>query len=69
MKFEYTGRHLDVTPAIRRHVEEHFQTIDHIFQDSSTASAQRATPRARYRPWTTRLRRLGTWRPGPMSMR
>ena len=39
MKFEYTGRHLDVTPAIRRHVEEHFQKIDHIFQDSSTASA------------------------------
>ena len=39
MKFEYTGRHLDVTPAIRRHVEENFQKIDHIFQDSSTASA------------------------------
>lgn len=39
MKFEYTGRHLDVTPAIRRHVEEHFQKIDHLFQDSSTALA------------------------------
>ena len=39
MKFEYTGRHLDVTPAIRQHVEEHFQKIDHIFQDSSTAAA------------------------------
>ncbi len=39
MRFEYTGRHIDVTPAIRSHVEEHFQKIDHIFQDSSTASA------------------------------
>jgi putative sigma-54 modulation protein len=39
MKFEYTGRHMDVTPAIRRHVEEHFQKIEHIFQDSSTAAA------------------------------
>jgi len=38
MKFEYTGRHLDVTPAIRKHVEEHFGKIDHIFNDT-TASA------------------------------
>ncbi|HEX8179462.1 MAG TPA: ribosome-associated translation inhibitor RaiA [Pyrinomonadaceae bacterium] len=38
MKFEYTGRHMDVTPAIRRHVEEHFSKIDHIFNDT-TASA------------------------------
>lgn len=38
MKFEYTGRHVDVTDALRRHVEEHFSKLDHIFNDS-TASA------------------------------
>jgi len=31
MKFEYTGRHIDVTPALRSHVEEHFKRIDHLF--------------------------------------
>ncbi|HKX84959.1 MAG TPA: ribosome-associated translation inhibitor RaiA [Pyrinomonadaceae bacterium] len=31
MKFEYTGRHIDVTPALRVHVEEHFKRIDHLF--------------------------------------
>lgn len=31
MKFEYTGRHLEVTPAIRSHVEELFDRIDHLF--------------------------------------
>lgn len=31
MKFEYTGRHIDVTPALRSHVEEHFGRIDHLF--------------------------------------
>jgi putative sigma-54 modulation protein len=31
MKFEYTGRHLEVTPAIRSHVEEHFGRIEHLF--------------------------------------
>jgi putative sigma-54 modulation protein len=31
MKFEYTGRHLEVTPAIRQHVEEHFEKINHLF--------------------------------------
>ena len=35
MKFEYTGRHVDVTPAIRRHVEEHFSKLDHIFNDTT----------------------------------
>ncbi|MDX6694388.1 MAG: putative sigma-54 modulation protein [Blastocatellia bacterium] len=35
MDFEYTGRHVDVTPAIRTHVEEHFQKLEHIFNDSS----------------------------------
>jgi putative sigma-54 modulation protein len=35
MKFEYTGRHVDVTPALRRHVEEHFSKLDHIFNDTT----------------------------------
>jgi putative sigma-54 modulation protein len=35
MKFEYTGRHVEVTPALRRHVEEHFSKIDHIFNDTT----------------------------------
>jgi putative sigma-54 modulation protein len=35
MKFEYTGRHVDVTPALRRHVEDHFKKLDHIFTDSA----------------------------------
>ena len=35
MKFEYTGRHVDVTPALRRHVEEHFSKLDHIFDDTT----------------------------------
>ncbi len=38
MRFEYTGRHVDVTDALRRHVEDHFSKIDHIFNDS-TANA------------------------------
>jgi putative sigma-54 modulation protein len=31
MKFEYTGRHIDVTPALRSHVEEYFNRISHLF--------------------------------------
>lgn len=31
MKFEYTGRHIDLTPALRSHVEEHFKRIGHLF--------------------------------------
>src|ERR1043166_8064449 len=31
MKFEYPGRHVEVSPPIRRHVEEHFKKLDHIF--------------------------------------
>lgn len=34
MKFEYTGRHIDVTPAIRSHVEEHFAKLDHLFDEN-----------------------------------
>ena len=33
MKFEYTGRHIDVTPALQSHVENHFERISHIFND------------------------------------
>ena len=31
MKFEYTGRHIEVTPALKSHVEEHFNRINHLF--------------------------------------
>ena len=31
MTFEYTGRHVEVTPAIRRHVEEQFNKLQPIF--------------------------------------
>ena len=31
MKFEYTGRHIEVTPALRSHVEEHFEKLNHLF--------------------------------------
>jgi len=31
MKFEYSGRHIEVTPALRSHVENHFERISHIF--------------------------------------
>ena len=35
MRFEYTGRHVEVTPAIRKHVEDHFRKLDHIFNKSA----------------------------------
>ena len=38
MKFEYTGRHVEVTGAIRKHVEDHFKKLEHIF-DGTTAWA------------------------------
>lgn len=31
MMFEYTGRHVEVTPGLRKHVEDHFKKLDHIF--------------------------------------
>jgi len=31
MKFEYTGRHIEVTPALRSHVENHFDKVNHLF--------------------------------------
>lgn len=33
MTFEYTGRHVVVTPAIRQHVEEQFKTLKHVFNN------------------------------------
>src|SRR5688572_581055 len=39
MEFEYTGRHVEVSPALRAHVEDHFQTVEHLFGTSSTARA------------------------------
>jgi putative sigma-54 modulation protein len=36
MKFEYTGRHVEVSPGIRKHVEDHFKKLEHIF-DGTTA--------------------------------
>ncbi len=34
MKFEYTGRHIEVTSALRSHVEEHFEKLNHLFDGS-----------------------------------
>ncbi len=39
MDFEYTGRHIDVTPALRAHVEEHFGKIESMFENATTARA------------------------------
>lgn len=36
MKFEYTGRHIEVTPALRAHVEQQFERINHLFNGNST---------------------------------
>jgi putative sigma-54 modulation protein len=38
MKFEYTGRHVEVTLALRSHVENHFAKTRHLF-DSDTVKA------------------------------
>jgi putative sigma-54 modulation protein len=39
MEFEYTGRHVEVSPSIRSHVEDHFNKLEHLFENSSTARA------------------------------
>lgn len=31
MKFEFTGRHIEVTPALKQHVEEQFKKLDDLF--------------------------------------
>lgn len=38
MNFEFTGRHIEVTPALRAHVEDHFAKIEHLF-DGKPAKA------------------------------
>lgn len=38
MRFEYTGRHVVVSPPIRRHVEDHFKKLAHIFNDSTAST-------------------------------
>lgn len=35
MKYEYTGRHIEVTPALRSHVENHFEKLDHLFNGNN----------------------------------
>lgn len=35
MRFEYTGRHVDVTPGIRKHVEAYFKKLAPIFNDTT----------------------------------
>ena len=35
MRFEYTGRHVEVSPAIRKHVEDHFKKLEHIFNGTT----------------------------------
>ena len=50
MKFEYTGRHIDVTPALKTHVEEHFGRIGHLFNgDATTAHVIIEVERGRHR--------------------
>lgn len=39
MKFEYTGRHIEVTPALRKHVEEQFKKLSHLFDGNKPAKA------------------------------
>ena len=38
MRFEYTGRHVEVSPAIRTHVEDHFKKLDHIFNGTEPST-------------------------------
>lgn len=38
MKFEYTGRHVEVTPGIRKHIEDHFKKLDHIFNGTEASA-------------------------------
>lgn len=50
MRFEYTGRHIEVTPALRSHVEDHFDKIKHLFNgDSAKAHVIIEVERGRHR--------------------
>ncbi len=35
MKYEYTGRHIEVTSALRSHVEVHFEKISQLFENDN----------------------------------
>lgn len=39
MNFEYTGRHIEVTPALRSHVESHFEKLAHLFDGNGVNNA------------------------------
>ncbi len=39
MNFEYTGRHIEVTPALRSHVESHFEKLSHLFDGNGSDNA------------------------------
>ncbi len=36
MILEYSGRHIDVTPALKTHTEDHFSKISHVFDGKAT---------------------------------
>jgi putative sigma-54 modulation protein len=36
MRFEYTGRHVEVSAGIRKHVEDHFKKLEYIFNGSDS---------------------------------
>lgn len=36
MILEYSGRHIDVTPALKSHTEDHFDKIAHVFDGKAT---------------------------------
>jgi len=36
MKIEITGKHIDITPAIRSHVETHCKKVEQFFKDKTT---------------------------------
>ncbi len=38
MKIDYTGRHMELTDAIRNHTKQHFDRIEHLFE-GKTATA------------------------------
>lgn len=38
MKFEYTGRHMEVTPALKAHVEEQFGRLGHLFNGDALSA-------------------------------
>ena len=40
MKIEYTGRHIEVTPALKAHVEEQFSRIEHLLDGKQPPKAQ-----------------------------